>query len=67
MNNFRELNENEMLDINGGITWEIVLGVVSLAVTGYALVREMVRDQGRADAYEDVSSAAGCYANETVL
>ena len=65
MKNFIELSEKEMLDTNGDIGTELVIGIIALCVSAYIGLREVVRDKGRADAYEDVSSGAGCYANSS--
>lgn len=63
MKNFIELSEKEMLDTNGGIAVGTVLGIIAIGVSAYIGLREVVRDKGRSDAYEDISSGAGCYAN----
>lgn len=64
MDNFATLNDQEMQDIDGGILAilagvsiaKIIVGVaggIATAIGVYSVVREVVRDQGMADAYAD--------------
>ena len=50
MDKFIELNENEIIDVNGGAVLEVILGIATI-LGGYAVVREVVKDKGRADAW----------------
>lgn len=56
---FTMLDEKEIYSIDGGgfLAFLVALGPVGAGICvflgGYAVVREMVRDQGRADAYAD--------------
>lgn len=47
--NFALMTDDELQNTDGGIAWEIVLGVATI-LGGYAVIREMVRDKGFNDA-----------------
>lgn len=47
--NFTLMTEDELSNTDGGVVWEIVLGVATV-LGGYAVIREMVRDKGFNDA-----------------
>ena len=51
---FHELTINEQSEINGGVfpIIPVILGAATI-LGGYACVREIARDKGRADAYRD--------------
>ena len=48
-----ELSKEEVLEVEGGSVTAVILGVFTI-LSGYTAIREMVRDQGRADAYRDL-------------
>ena len=56
-NRFIQLKDDEASDINGGSAIITTIAVVGSLATIYGIVRETVRDKGRADAYEDLAQA----------
>ena len=53
MKKFVDMQEHDLLDVDGGIgVLEIVFGVIGV----YGVIREMVKEQGAADAYEDLAA-----------
>lgn len=53
MGKFENINEDELMAVEGGNALAIAVNIAAI-LGGYLVIREMVKDAGRAAAYEDL-------------